>query len=186
MEHEGSRIIILNGVSSVGKSSTALALQKRAKATLLHVAMDAFIDMLPARTMGDADGLTFQEEEIDGVPVISIQRGPVFQRLMRGMTEAIGALADQGNDIVVDIVMLGGEYEAYRRLSARHEVQFVGLFAPLDILETREQARGDRVIGLARGQIDLVHRDVTYDLQIDTVAMSPQQAAEAICAAFGL
>jgi chloramphenicol 3-O phosphotransferase len=53
-------------------------------------------------------------------------------------------------------------------------------------LEAREQARGDRAIGLARGQIDLVHREVTYDLRIDTVAMSPQQAAEAICAEFGL
>jgi len=40
-------IIILNGVGSVGKSSTAQALQAITLKPFLHVAMDTFIDMPP-------------------------------------------------------------------------------------------------------------------------------------------
>jgi len=45
-------VIILNGVGSVGKSSTARALQAITAEPFLHVAMDAFLDMLPPTMLG--------------------------------------------------------------------------------------------------------------------------------------
>ncbi|MFZ0017309.1 MAG: hypothetical protein WAL10_08230 [Acetobacteraceae bacterium] len=48
--------------------------------------------------------------------------------------------------------------------TAQHEVHFVGLFAPLDVLEARERQRGDRLIGLARWQYHRVHSGIAYDL----------------------
>ncbi len=96
-------------------------------------------------------------------------------------------MAAEGNHLVVDEVMIGPEKpREYRRLLARFEVRFVGLFAPLDVLEARERARGDREIGLARWQYERVHRDKVYDLEIDTATTTPLETARTICAAFGL
>lgn len=54
-------IIILNGVGSVGKSSTARAIQTIITMPFLHVAMDTFIDMLPERMFGHPEGLMFEK-----------------------------------------------------------------------------------------------------------------------------
>ncbi|MCW3476381.1 phosphotransferase-like protein [Limobrevibacterium gyesilva] len=53
-------VIVLNGVGSVGKSSTARALQTITATPFLHVAMDAFIDMLPRGMFGHPEGLTLR------------------------------------------------------------------------------------------------------------------------------
>ena len=44
----------------------------------------------------------------------------------------------------------------------------VGVVCPLDILEARERARGDRAIGRARGLVDVVHSFCSYDIVVDT------------------
>ncbi|MDE2063774.1 MAG: hypothetical protein KGJ00_15330 [Bradyrhizobium sp.] len=65
------------------------------------------------------------------------------------------------------------------------EPRFVGLFAPLEVLEARARARGDREIGLARWQYGRVHEGVAYDLEIDTTTMDPMDCARLIRDAFG-
>jgi chloramphenicol 3-O phosphotransferase len=54
-----ARIILLNGVGSAGKSSIARALQAITSKPYLHVAMDSFLDMLPASYWDHPDGFTF-------------------------------------------------------------------------------------------------------------------------------
>ena len=106
---------------------------------------------------------------------------------MRGMRHAIAALADQGNNLIVDEIMIGPQKaQEYRELLQCHDLYVVGLMAPLDVLEARERARGDREIGLARGRYDLVHRDMAYDLEVDTAASTPAQCARTICNALRL
>ena len=180
-------VIVLNGVGSVGKSSTARALQAIAAKPFLHVAMDAFLDMLPERMIGHPDGLTFNKIQESGQPSVAIVTGPVLERAMQGMRHAVAAMAGQGNDLVVDDVMIGAAaMTQYRTLLSRFDVRFVGLFAPLDVLETRERQRGDRDIGLARWQYDRVHRGMAYDLTIDTADTTPLGNAQRIRDAFGL
>jgi chloramphenicol 3-O phosphotransferase len=181
-----AQIIVLNGVGSVGKSSTARALQQIATTPFLHVAMDAFLDMLPAAMFGHPDGLVFEALEEDGRPSVAIHSGPVIDQTLRGMRRAIAALAEAGNSLIVDEVMLGDEQDDYRTLLAPYETRFVGLFAPLEVLEARERARGDRAIGLARWQHDRVHEGRVYDLEIDTTTSSPMGCARKIKAAFEL
>jgi chloramphenicol 3-O phosphotransferase len=82
--------------------------------------------------------------------------------------------------------MLEDEMADYQALLAGFTLHLVGVFAPLDVLEARERARGDRLIGLARGQYDRVHRGKTYDLEIDTSTATPAECAERIKRAFGL
>lgn len=181
-----ARIIILNGVGSVGKSSTARELQALTREPFLHVAMDAFIDMLPSRMVGHPDGLLFEPTVEQGMPSIAIRTGDVFERVMTGMRHAIAVMASKGNNVIVDDVMLEGEALEYRSLLADFSPKFVGLFAKLDVLEQRERDRGDRMPGLARWQYPRVHQNVAYDLEIDTSANTSAQSAQIIRDRFDL
>jgi chloramphenicol 3-O phosphotransferase len=186
MEAARRWVIVLNGVGSVGKTSTARALQALAVQPFLHVAMDTFIQMLPLKMIGDPQGLTFATREDGGRPSVEIGTGPVVDRTLRGMRHAVRALAAQGNDLVVDEVMFGAEDAEYRALLTDFDLRFVGLFAPLDVLEARERRRGDREIGLSRWQYERVHNGLAYDLEIDTTATTPKENARRICEAFGI
>jgi chloramphenicol 3-O phosphotransferase len=96
-------------------------------------------------------------------------------------------MAGQGNNLIVDEVMIEPQTaREYRHLLRDCDLHLVGLVAPLDVLEARERARGDREIGLARWQFGRVHRDIAYDLEVDTVTAEPAECARLICAAFGL
>ena len=149
--------------------------------------MDVFAGMLPERMFGHPDGMIFETVQDEGSPSVVIKTGPVMERTMRGMRCAIAALASQGSDIVVDDVMIrGAEADEYRALLTGTSLRFIGLFAPLDVLERRELARGDRQLGLARWQFDRVHRGQKYDLEIETSCSTPEQTAERICKAFKL
>jgi chloramphenicol 3-O phosphotransferase len=143
--------------------------------------------MMPAAALNRADGLTFERhQDAEGHPVITVRSGPALRRAMRGMRHAVAAMADQGNDLIVDEVVLGSEWAEYDRLLAAHQVTKVGVLAPLDALEARERARGDREIGLARGQFDVVHRGAVYDLTVDTSHGTPEECAAHVMAALRL
>lgn len=180
------RVVLLNGVGSAGKSSIAKALQAIASAPFLHVQMDAFIGMLPEAYLNHPDGLTFTTVEQDGKPSVVIDSGPVTRRVFKGMRRAIAAMAAEGNNLIVDEVLIGDGMAEYERLLADAELIKVGVFAPLDVLEARERQRGDRLIGLARWQVDRVHRGVVYDLEIDSTAATPAECAALIKDRFSL
>ena len=181
-----TRIILLNGVGSVGKSSIAKALQTITTETFLHVSMDAFMDMMPAASFEHPDGVTFETIQEDGKPSVVIRTGPVADRVFRGMRHAVAAMAAQGNNMILDEVLLDGEKREYPALLAPFELHLVGVFAPLEVLEARERERGDRMIGLARWQYERVHKDMTYELEIDTSSATPMECAELIKRKFGL
>jgi chloramphenicol 3-O phosphotransferase len=181
-----STVVILNGVGSVGKTSIARALQAISRDALLHVRMDAFLDMLPERLMDDPATFHFVRETLALAPSVRIDVGPAGKRLMSGMRAAVGALADAGNSLVVDEVMLGGEADEYRRRLSGHALHLVGVHAPLEIIEERERLRGDRMIGLARWQFDKVHRGIAYDLDISTADEPAASCATRIRDAFDL
>lgn len=181
-----STVVILNGVGSAGKTSIARALQAISRDALLHVQMDAFLDMLPERLMDDPATFHFVRETEALAPSVRIDVGPAGKRLMSGMRAAVGALADAGNSLVVDEVMLGGEADEYRRLLSGHALRLVGVHAPLEIIEERERLRGDRMIGLARWQFDKVHKGIAYDLEISTADEPAASCAARIRDAFDL
>ncbi len=177
-------MIVFNFVGRVGKSSTIRTLQAIAASPFLHMSTDAFIGMLPERLFGHPDGLVFEPGLSGGHPCITVRIGLVMAQAMRGMRDAV--LAAQGNDLLVDNVMFDpAEAAEYRALLTPREPSVVGLFAPLDVVEERERERGDRVIGLARGYVDRVHRGIAYDLEIDAVRHNAGRRAAIVCKAFG-
>ena len=102
------------------------------------------------------------------------------------MRHAIVSMAECGNHIIADDVFFGQEDVEYRRLLKPYNLRLVGLFASLEIVQKREKARGDRHIGLAKGQFERVHKGRHYDLEIDTNSISPEQIAKQICDTFDL
>jgi chloramphenicol 3-O phosphotransferase len=164
--NEGPRIIVLNGIGSVGKSSIARALQAMTIEPFLHVQLDTFIAMLPAAYQKHhSDGFTFETVHEDGKPLVVIRTGVVARRALQG---------------------IGSVRTHYGDLAAEHHVSFVGVFAPLDVLEARERLRGDRRIGLARWQYERVHKNDVYDLELDASRATPLECATIIKQRFQL
>lgn len=177
-----TRIVVLNGVGSVGKSSLARALQAQSRLPLLHVAMDGFLEMLPEALQDHLQGISY----VPTAAGVEVHVGPVGARLLDGMLGAVAALAGAGCDLVFDTVM---DHEATCLCRSRlggFETVHVGLVAPLAVIEAREALRGDRMIGLARAQFGQVHVGVDDDLTLDMGALSPETAAQMICERFGL
>jgi chloramphenicol 3-O phosphotransferase len=181
-----AKIVLLNGVGSAGKGSIAKALQTITTEPFLHVQMDAFLDMLPAAYQEHPDAFTYETVQQDGQPAVVISSGPVGERLMRGMRHAIAAMAAQGNNLIIDDVLTGGDGADYAALLSDFDLFLVGVLAPLDVLEARERERGDRLIGLARWQYDRVHRNMQYDLEVDTSRATPMECAQLIKEKFDL
>ena len=182
-----SRVIVLNGVGSVGKSSTAKALQRLAYEPLLHVQGDAFLDMIAPRLWGDPQGIIFKQLDSAADPAIEIKLGPALERLMEGMRRSVATLARAGSSCIIDDVMLSpSDQQSYFAACAGIQLQFVGLHAPLDVLEQRERERGDRLIGLARWQYPRVHAGMNYDFEIDTSESDPEALARAVASALAL
>ena len=125
-----TKIILLNGVGSVGKSSIAKALQTITTETFLHISMDAFMDMMPAACFEHPDGVSFETIQEDGKPSVVIRTGPVAERVFRGMRHAVAAMAAQRNNMILDEVLLEGEKREYPALLAPFELHMVGVFAP--------------------------------------------------------
>ena len=129
---------------------------------------------------GDEAPVRWVFPEREGEPV-RIEFNEPGHRLIRGMHRSIAALALAGNDLIFEHVLL---YPAWaddlREALAGIRVTYVGVRCPVDVLEERERARADAVMGQARGHCDVVHANVTYDVEVDTSRMAASEAAEAI------
>lgn len=179
-------IIFLNGTSSSGKTSISRALQELHQEPLIYTGIDSFfLDMLPSHFMFNGpraqEGLFFEITESKEQSV-KLHIGEYGKRLFKAMPLCIKALADMGNKIIVDEVLFENDrLTDYLEVLKDHTVYFIGINAPVEVIENREHARKDRIIGLGRSLIDLVHsHGKKYDLEIDTSKMTSQEAAQAI------
>jgi len=102
------------------------------------------------------------------------------------MRHAIAAMARQGNNLIVDDVLCDGEMLEYLELLSAFDLHWVGVFAPLEVLEAREIQRADRLPGLARWQYGRVHKGIRYDLEVDTSTLTPLECARRIQLEFRL
>lgn len=67
-----------------------------------------------------------------------------------------------------------------------YPVLLVGVHCPIEELDRREAARGDRNPGQARGQLDFVHQREIYDIEVDThkdgvAACAARVSEELVC-----
>lgn len=170
-----TKIIYLNGPSSSGKTTLAKALQEALLEPYLHVGIDKIIGFMPAKINnweGGSAPLGFSWEaatDPTGHPIYNIHVGPFAQKVARSLKDIAHLLASQNYHLIIDDVAFGAiEVEEWKKTLKNYKVIYVGVTAPLEILEERECARGNRFVGSARAQYFKVHENVSYDLEIDS------------------
>jgi chloramphenicol 3-O phosphotransferase len=164
-----SKIILINGASSAGKSTLARLLQQKLNEPFLHLSFDHL-------------------RESNALPMARIQNGELDWALMRpavfdGFHLSLPAFAKAGNNLIVDHIIEQEQWMAdLVQLLAPFDVFFVGVHCPLPELERRERHRGDRRIGDARTDFHSVHRFTEYDLDIDATQPTEGNVARLIMA----
>jgi chloramphenicol 3-O phosphotransferase len=157
------KIILLNGASSSGKSSLAKFVQATSSQPFWHYSIDHL----------NAGGVLPRERIDSGEFLWSSLRESFFE----GFHRSIPAFAEAGNNLLVEHIIEDQRWmDRLLRLLAPFDVFFVGLHCPLEELERRELARGDRRIGEARSDFAITHSFGTYDFDLTTAAPVEQQA----------
>lgn len=184
------KIILLNGSSSAGKTTLAMALQEELDQPYQHIALDQFRDGLPGLFRGYNSpsgtpgyrGLNVVPMDHDsGVRVTHVRFGDIGKRMLRGMHRAIAAFACEGNHVIVDDLMLHPWIlEDYVDVLQGFYVLFVGVRCPMDVVNEREKKRRGRFPGTAMSHFHEVHAHDLYDLEIDTSNVSPRAGARVI------
>ena len=187
MTNNPVQIIYLNGPSSSGKTTLAKALQHAFEEPFLHVGIDKIIGWMPEKvndwTGGEAlIGYSWKKsEDASGNPIQELQAGPYAQKIGKTFQEVVLALAKMGHRIVIDDVSFGKQQlDEWKKTLKDFRVLWVGVNAPLSVLEQREKERGNRIQGSARGQFHRVHVDAIYDLEINTDQANVSENAEKI------
>lgn len=183
------KIIFLNGTSSAGKTTLAHALQELLPEPWLHVALDQFRDGLPARFRGlNAPVGTDGERGLNVVPVVDKDRphtqirfGETGKRVLRGMRRAIVALVNEGNNVIIDDIILEQEFlDDYLDVFDGIRVYFVGVKCPIEVIDQREQSRPGRFPGTAYGHFITCHAHGVYDIEVDTSELMPHACASIV------
>jgi chloramphenicol 3-O phosphotransferase len=170
-------VVVLNGGSSSGKSSVARELVGALPGTWLRLNVDTLIDALPPAF-----------DEVEGGLVLgpdgSVTPGPEYARVERAWMKGVAAIAADVPVVVEDGFLSGpAGQQRWREALAGLEVLWVGVRCAVEVAEARERGRGDRVVGMARAQATAVHDGIDYDLEVDTSALTPADAAALVAEA---
>ena len=141
---ELGKIILINGASSSGKSTLARQLQQTLPSPFWHFSFDHLRDS-------------------NALPMARVRSGEFDWSAMRpavfdGFHRCLPVLAEAGNNLIVDHII---ENEMWMsdlvKLLTGLDVFFVGVHCPLPELERRERERGNRRVGEARTDYQIVH-----------------------------
>jgi chloramphenicol 3-O phosphotransferase len=181
-----TRVVILNGVSSSGKSSIARALQRLAPIDFAYLAIDDFMSMLPPGRETNPEWFRVERSEDRDGPLVAITNGPRGAKLLGLMRQLVRSLADSEIDVLVDDVCTANEIIDYRALLAGHQCLFIKVHVDTATVAAREINRGDRMIGLAREQAGRIHKGISYDLVVHNSNGQAENCATEILDALGI
>lgn len=163
-------IILLNGASSSGKSTLARCLQAELSEPFWHYSIDHLLSasILPQ----------------DRISAGEFPWSNLRQSFFEGFHLSLPAFARAGNNLIVEHIVESAEWmDRLVLLLEGVDVFLVGVHCPLDELERREQARGDRRLGDARKDFETTHTFCSYDFEVSGME-PPEQNAQAIIAAW--
>lgn len=148
-EIQRTRIILLNGTSSAGKTTLAHALRPALDASFCYYASD----MLADAGFRPTEPKTRQTQR---------------ESFFHGFHYSIAAFAGAGNDLLVEHIVeeQSWAYELTELLQP-FDVFWVGVHAPMEQIESRERERGNRMHGEGRFHLK-THGFCTYDCEVDT------------------
>ena len=156
--------IVLHGPTSSGKSSLAKALQANAAIPAFHISLDAFV------TMANRGDMRSEEE-----------RDLAYHIHCENLRSTLGRVVNTDFEIILDLVLRDSvAFDSCLRALSPRPICVVRVWAPISVLEAREQAREDRGAGMAREQFEHTAYKRTYDFEVDTSTCTPVQGAAAI------
>ncbi|KMN50148.1 MULTISPECIES: chloramphenicol phosphotransferase CPT family protein [Burkholderia] len=145
-------IVVLNGPSSSGKSTLSRYLCENLDERPLHVELDVFRSMEPAN---------YWDVE---KPLVEIR----VAALCRAINATAATFSRHGQAVIVDHVLSSDAWRYMLEDLVELPVLIIGVSCTLKVLIEREQARGDRKIGLAESQFHSIHANRHYDYVVDT------------------
>lgn len=178
-----SKVIILNGCGSAGKTSIAHSIQYLANEPWVTFGIDTFIDMiLFANQKEELAYFRFVPGKNERGPTMHVEVKPEVKRFFGLRTDVAHLLASNGNSIIIDEVLLDDTVlKEYVKTLQQHTVYFIGVFCDLVKMQEREILRRDRAIGLSNDQLDRVHAGLReYDLTVDTTHATAFEVARQI------
>lgn len=177
-------VIVLNGTSAVGKTSIIRAFQAKRTELWLSAGIDNFfVGVLPPKFYLEdkPEHHTVMHgvaTESNGKKLFTLYIGAAGQQVIKGMHRAIAAYANEGNNVIVDYIAYdkvwrGDLIDSLKGLT----VFFVGVSAPLEVIEEREKRRATSPVGHARSIYHTVHDGWHYDMEFDMSSTTSDQAA---------
>jgi chloramphenicol 3-O phosphotransferase len=177
-------LLVLNGISSSGKTTLLRLLQQELPDPYLDAGLDRFLWMLPRHYLDQPFWSEVFHYEYSPPPesqILSIHPGPLGDRLVSGMHRAILALLHSGNHVIADHVLLDRLWLDECAYLFKDENAFlIAVECPIDVVEMRERDRRDRTLGQARAQLPMVHNPGIYDFTASTYPASPQESTRQI------
>ena len=145
------KIIILNGVSSSGKTTLAKAMQEAFDEPYIRLSIDDFINMMPEKLIKDDLGNTVYKSQTI-------------------LLQTIKMLSDAGTNVIVDNILLTYFQTLKQYVLHLHDypILLVKVDCPNHELRRREAERGDRAIGQGERQIDDLEPQNLYDITVNT------------------
>lgn len=166
---KNGHVIFLNGTSSSGKTTIAKSLQEKLREPYMYVSIDHYFHMYPD---------WFLNPTTQNGAMVLAQLTPA---IISGLHQSVAALAHAGNNVIVDHLLQDkGALEECVEKWVGLDVLFVGVKCPLKVAEQREKKRGNRNIGTARSQFEIVHAHGLYDIEIDTSKLTVDECVTRI------
>lgn len=163
------RIIILNGVSSAGKTTLARIIQDRSPTPLYRLDIDDFILMSPDK-FNDYENGDFSVE----------------YRFASKFFHVVKLYSDFGFDLIVPYMFFKNSdtLREFNVLLSGYPVLIVNVSCPPEELRRREAKRGNRQIGSAQAQLELLETEFKNSLFVDNFVSSNDVCADIIIEAF--
>lgn len=187
LRNQKQRVIFLNGPSSSGKTTLAQALQASLDEPFLHIGIDKVIAMMPEK-LNNWDGDKVEQgfwwslsTDYEGNKIADIQLGPYAQKISDLLKQLVLTMLEHNHNVIVDeVCVVEGSLNEWKNILQNYNVVYVGLTAPLPVLEQRERMRGNRMLGSARAQNTKVHKENTYDVNLDVSMFSLDECVQKI------
>ncbi|MZQ80921.1 AAA family ATPase [Paenibacillus sp. 5J-6] len=168
-------LVFLNGTSSSGKTSISTELINQKEIPFYHLSIDDFFN-----NYNDFINNKFPDEPPRGIDHQVVSQ-ILDDSILTLYLATIKLLLELGFNVVADTVLNNDKrFNAFLDQFFDQPTLFIGVICSKEELIRREQARGDRQIGLAASQFSKVYRFNEYDLEVNTEELNPIECAEKI------
>ncbi|RUR13889.1 hypothetical protein [Legionella sp. km772] len=194
------KLIILNGSSSCGKTSTCRALQDLFEEQFILLGLDVYSQATPPKqnNMSTIEPSYFTARKYiqEGLEYYDIATGPLLDKVIFTSYRSISAYLDAGINVVSDQLFWSSKwFRSALDVFIPYHVFYVGMFVSDEEgvrreLQRSSNAGSDDIVGNGRPggwnrtSAIMTHENMIYDFSIDNTHLSIAKTAQEIKAAY--